>query len=32
MLVFLMIDFKILGRFDKKKFFQEKIVFKGIIF
>ena len=31
MLVFLIIDFKILGHF-KKKFFQEKTVFKGIIF
>ena len=31
MLVFLIIDFKILGHF-KNKFFQEKTVFKGIIF
>ena len=32
MLVFLIIDFKILGHLKKKKFFQEKTVFKGIIF
>ena len=32
MLVFLIIDFKILGRVEKKKFFSENTIFKGIIF